>query len=134
MGFTRCAVSIGRLGWGNFLSNDRILAWLVVAALVALGTADVSSAKSRKHASSAARSKAASSAPANAASSAAPAQAASADTPAKSASTQRKKSAAAARKKHKKELEKVEAKRPGHVIDQAAAGEAAPLPPALTSV
>jgi len=133
MGFTRCAVSIGRLGWGNFFSAYRILTWLVVPALVALGTADVSLAKSRKHASSAARSKAASSAPADAASSAAPAQAASADTPAKSASAHRKKVAAAARKKHKKEREKVETKRPGHVIDQAAAGDVAPLPPALTS-
>src|SRR5262249_7511074 len=88
-------------------------------------------AKSRKHASSAARSKAASSAPAKAVGSAATAQPASADTSAKSASAPRKK--VAARKKHKKEREKVEAKRPGHVIDQAAAGEAAPLSPALAS-
>jgi peptidoglycan lytic transglycosylase len=130
---TRYAVSIGRLGWDNVFSTYRILIWLVVSALVALGTADASSAKSRKHASSAARSKATSSAPANAASSAAPAQSVSADAPAKSASTHRKKTAA--RKKHKKEKEheKVEAKRPGHVIDQAAAGDAAPLPPAVAT-
>ena len=55
--------------------------------------------------------------------------AASPDASAKPASAHHKK--AAASKKHKKEHEKVETKRPGHVIDQAAAGEAAPLPPAL---
>ncbi|MBV8753073.1 MAG: lytic transglycosylase domain-containing protein [Hyphomicrobiales bacterium] len=51
---------------------------------------------------------------------------------AKPASAHHKKSAAATRHKHKGEREKVE-KRPGHVIDQAAAGDAAPLPPALSS-
>jgi len=52
---------------------------------------------------------------------------------AKPASAQHKKAAAAAHHKHKKEREKVETKRPGHVIDQTAAGEAAPLSPALTT-
>jgi soluble lytic murein transglycosylase len=129
---TRFAVSIGRFRWGYSFSAYRILIWMVVAALGALGTADALSAKPRKHAS-AARSKAASSAPANAASPAAPAQAESAAAPAKPVSAKRKKLAAAARKKHKKEHEKVETKRPGHVIDPTAAGDAAPLPPALAS-
>ena len=52
---------------------------------------------------------------------------------AKSASAPHKKSAAAAHKKHKKDSEKVETKRPSHAIDQAAAGDVAPLSPALTA-
>src|SRR5262249_58219922 len=52
----------------------------------------------------------------------------------KPASAHGKKVAAGARKKHKAEREKVETKRPGHVINPAAAGDtAAPLPPALTT-
>jgi soluble lytic murein transglycosylase len=129
---TRFAVSIGRFCWCYSFSDYRILIWMLVPALVALGTADALSAKPRKHAS-ATRSKAASSAPANAASPAAPAQAEPAAAPAKPASAKRKKLAAAARKKHKKEREKVETKRPGHVIDPTAAGDAAPLPPVLAS-
>jgi soluble lytic murein transglycosylase len=110
----------------------RALVWLLASALVALGTADAS-AKSRKHASSAARHKpATSAAPAQAASSAAPAGPAASATPVKPASA-RKRVAAASRKKRKAEREKVETKRPGHVIDRAAAGDAAPLPPALTA-
>jgi len=131
---TRFAVSIGRFRWRRIFSDYRILIWMLVSALVALGSADALSAKPRKHAL-AARSKAASSAPANAAPAAPVAQPASSDAPAKSVSAKRKKVAAAARKKHKKEKEreKVETKRPGHVIDPAAAGDATPLPPALAT-
>jgi soluble lytic murein transglycosylase len=132
MGSKRCAASVVGLRSGHIFSGYGILVWLLASALVTLGTADPLSAKPRKHASSAARPKAASSAaPANPASLAAPTQAASSDASAKSPSAHRKK--AAARKKHKKDHEKVETKRPGHVIDPAAAGDAAPLPPALTT-
>src|SRR5215470_10036885 len=52
--------------------------------------------------------------------------------PTKAASVHRKR--VAGRKKRKGEHEKVETKRPGHVIDRAAAGDAAaPLPPALST-
>jgi soluble lytic murein transglycosylase len=136
MGSKRCAASVVGLRSGHIFSGYGILVWLLASALVTLGTADPLSAKPRKHASSVARPKAASSAAAaNPASPAAPTQAASSDASAKPAPAHRRKVAAAARKKHKKEKEreKVETKRPGHVIDQAAAGDAAPLPPALTT-
>jgi soluble lytic murein transglycosylase len=104
----RCAASIVRLRSRHIISDNRIditrrphrraLGWLLAASLVALGTAEASSAA-----------------------------------PAKTASAHHKKAAAAGRHKGKKEREKLEAKRPGHVIDQAAAGDAAPLSPALTA-
>jgi peptidoglycan lytic transglycosylase len=129
---TRFAVSRG-LRSVHISSACRTPVWLIASALVALGTADVSSAKPQRHASAAARVKLASPAPVNAALPVASAAPAAAVAPAKSASAKRKK-AAAARKKHKKDDEKIETKRPGHVIDQAAAGEpAAPLPPALAN-
>jgi len=94
-------------------THRRALAWLLASALVALCSADALAAR-HKRALSAVAPKATSS-----------------TAPAKSVSAHEKKVAATAGKKHKKEREKVELKRPGHVIDPAAAGNAAPLPPAL---
>jgi soluble lytic murein transglycosylase len=120
---------------GRRSRHRRPLAWLLASALVALGTADALAAR-HKHVSSAARPKAASSAgAAKPASSAATAQPASSTPSAKPASAHRKKVAATARKKRKAEREKLDMKRPGHVIDRAAAGDAtAALPPAVTTV
>src|SRR5262249_55951416 len=100
MGFTRYAVSRGFRSL-RICSAYRTPVWLLASALVALGTADVSSAKPQRHASSAARLTPASPPPVNAALPVASAPPASAVAPAKSASAKRKK-AAAARKKHKK--------------------------------
>ena len=83
----------------------RGLVWLLASALVAFGTVDALAAR-HKGASSAASPKAA-----------APA------TSQKPASAPRKKASAAAHKKRKAQREKLDTKRPGHVINAAAAGE-----------
>jgi soluble lytic murein transglycosylase len=127
MGSKRCTASIGGIccqiisdcgiditAGGRRNPQRRAPAWLLAALLVGFGTPDALSAAGHKPGSSAA--------PPNAASSAAPA---------KPASAHRKK--AAARHKRKGEREKVETKRPSHVIDRAAVENAAPLPPALTA-
>jgi soluble lytic murein transglycosylase len=96
-------------------THRRALVWLLASSLIALGAADALAARHQP----------ASSAPSpNNASPAAPAQ---------PASAQRKKAAAVARKKRKPEREKVDMKRPAHVINRAAAGDAAPLPPDLAA-
>jgi peptidoglycan lytic transglycosylase len=115
----------GRKGgdWGSPASacnrqgrHWRALAWLLASALVAFATADALAAR-HKGASSAASPKAGAS-----------------TTSSKPASAPRKKAAAAAHKKRKAQHEKLETKRPGHVISAAAAGETpAPLPPDLAS-
>src|ERR1043166_8364421 len=116
---------------GRRSRHRRPLVWLLASALVALGAADALAAR-HKHASSA-RPKATSSA-ATAKPAAAPSQPVSSAASAQPASAHRKKVAAIARKKRKAQREKVEMKRPGHVIDRAAAGDAtAPLPPALAT-
>jgi soluble lytic murein transglycosylase len=96
-------------------TQRRALVGLLASALVALGTAD-GLAERHKGAPSAGSPNPAASAPS-----------------AKPASAHRKK-AAVARKKRKAEREKIALKRPGHVINPAAAGDApAPLPPDLAT-
>jgi soluble lytic murein transglycosylase len=122
---TRYAVSIGGLRSGHFFSAYGTLVWLLASAVVSLGAADALAARHNRPSSA--------SAP-NAASPAAPNPRASSTAPAQAAPALPKKLAAVARKKRKAEREKVEMKRPGHVIDRAAVGDAAaPLPPALTA-
>jgi len=117
---------------GRRSRHRRPLVWLLASALVALGAADALAAR-HKHASSA-RPKATSSAATAKPAAAAPSQPVSSAASAQPASAHRKKVAAIARKKRKAQREKVEMKRPGHVIDRAAAGDAtAPLPPALAT-
>ena len=112
---------------GRRRAQRRAVGWLLAAAVVALGTADALAARHKHAASAPAASAASPTSPATGASSS-PASA-------NPASAQRKKTAAAARHKRKAEREKVETKRPGHVIDRAAAGDAAaPLPPARAAV
>jgi soluble lytic murein transglycosylase len=111
----RCAAFVAGLRSGHVFSPHRhALIWLLASALVALCTADASAAR-HQHASAVA--------------SAEPVSSTASPNP---APAHRKK--VAAHKKHKGEREKVETKRPGHVIDPAAAGDAAaPLPPALAA-
>ena len=93
------------------------LVWLLGVALAALCSADALAAGQKRASVAAPKS------------STAPATPASSSAPAKLASAQLKKMAA--RHKRKGDHEKVEMKRPGHVIDRAVAGEtAAPLSPA----
>jgi soluble lytic murein transglycosylase len=111
-------------------TRRRALVWLLALAFVALGIADASAARQKRASAAAAAKAAPSAAPTEPAASAASSKPASA----KPASAKRKKVAAAARKKRKAEREKVEVKRPHHVIDRAAGGDAAaPLPPDLAA-
>src|ERR1043166_4310649 len=119
----------GRLGGcegvdrGNLSSADdrrrtawRPMVWLLASALVTFGTAEGLAAPHK-----------------GAPAAASPTGASSAASP-KPASAQRKKTAAVARKKHKAPREKIATKRPGHVINPAAAGDvSAPLPPDLAT-
>jgi len=119
----------GRLGGcegvdrGNLSGADdrrrtawRPMVWLLASALVTFGTAEVLAARHK-----------------GAPAAASPTGASSAASP-KPASAQRKKTAAVARKKHKAPREKIATKRPGHVINPAAAGDvSAPLPPDLAT-
>jgi soluble lytic murein transglycosylase len=110
----RCGTSVAG-------THRRALVWFFASALVALGTADAWSATRHKAASSATRQKPASSVAAQPASSAAPA---------KPVSGHRKKVTASTHHKGKVERDKVEIKRPRHVVERAIAGDAAaPLSP-----
>jgi soluble lytic murein transglycosylase len=108
----RCGTSVAG-------THRRALVWLFASALVALGTANALSAT--RHKPAVARHKPASSVAAQPALSAAPA---------KPESGHRKKVTAVTRHKGKVVRDKVEIKRPRHVVERAMAGDAAaPLPP-----
>ena len=126
--FSAHRIDIGlKAGRGRRSSHRRALAWLLASALAALGTAEASAAR-HKHPSRTATVKPGSSATA-------PPTASSPASPS-AVSAPRKKVAGAARHKRKDkkaEREKLDMKRPSHVINRAAAADAAQLPPAFTA-